>query len=244
MPTEYDNIDVIGTTHESSKNSTEEKMNSYYHKQEVTTVTDILKIMKLSEFQEIIDLGCSIGTWYKDFKKLGFKRIIGIDISRERANTAKKRGYDEVHVCNAYDLPFENESKAIVISNDVFIHVLQDLDKTKIFNEIKRILKKNGIFIFNIANASGGGYNTDTTVKYCRWVTPKNISNLVNQTNLEIEQIIPSYYGIPRIGAHPSLASIFTKLIFPFIDSFLKKVNDLSHPKVIYFGVRKRKNSK
>jgi len=92
MPTEYDNIDVIGTTHESSKNSTEEKMNSYYHKQEVSTVKELLQKLYSGNFESIIDLGCSVGTWYKDFKNFSFKDVIGIDISEQRAEIAKKKG--------------------------------------------------------------------------------------------------------------------------------------------------------
>jgi len=239
MPTEYDNIDIIGTTHETSKDSTEKLMNEYYHKQEVKVVTNLLKKMKLDDHENVIDLGSSIGTWYHDFKNLGFKKVIGIDISEERANIAKKRGYDEVHICNAYDLPFENESRTCFISNDVFVHVIQDSDKLKIFNEVKRVLKKNGIFIFNFGNATGGGYQTDTTVKYCRWNTPNTISKLVTEAGFHTEFIIPSYCASPRIGAHRIVAPISTKIIFPIVDSFLSSFNRLSHFKVIYFAVRK-----
>jgi len=91
MPTEYDNVDVIGTTHESSRNNTEIKMNNYYHMQELATVNDLLKRIKFSQYDQLIDLGCSIGTWYNDYKNMGFKRIIGIDISKERLQIAKKR---------------------------------------------------------------------------------------------------------------------------------------------------------
>src|SRR5690348_9948385 len=118
MPNEYDYIDIIGTTHETSKNSTEKRMNAYYHKQEVKTVQKLLQKMNLTNYESVIDLGCSIGTWYQSYKKFGFKKIVGIDISQERAMEAKKRGYDEIHVCNASKLPFENDSIEVVISND------------------------------------------------------------------------------------------------------------------------------
>jgi len=240
MPTEYDNIDVIGRTHESSKNSTEEKMNSYYHKQEVNTVTELLQKLHFRNFESVVDLGCSVGTWYADFKNFGFKKIIGIDISEQRAEIAEKRGYSEIHVCNAYELPFDNGSQSCVISNDVLIHVLQDNDKLRIFKEVKRILKKEGTFIFNFSNALGSGFRTDTTIKYCRWNTPNTISNLVNDSGLNIEHVVPSYYTIPRIGAHPYIVSFSTKFTFLLTDLFLKITNNLSLSKVIYFGVRKK----
>lgn len=240
MSTEYDNIDVIGTTHEISRNETDRKMNGYYHKQELASVIELLEQMKLENFEQVIDLGCSIGTWYGDYRRLGFKHIIGIDISEERLEIAKKRGYDETHCCNAYKLPFENDSQNYIISNDVLVHVIQDSDKSKIFDEIFRILKKNGIFIFNVANASGFGKKTDTTVGYCRYNTIKTISDLINNSGLKIEFILPSYYTYPRIGAHPYFVSLSTSIIFPFIDYILKSKNNTSLSKVIYFAVRKK----
>ncbi len=238
--TEYDNIDIIGRTHETYKDKTEKRLLQYYHKQEVNTVSYLLKKMNLQDFNQVIDLGTSIGVWYNDYKKFNFKKVIGIDISSERANEAKKRGYDEVHVCNAYDLPFEKESRSCVVSNDVLVHVLQDSDKLKIFQEVRRVLKKDGIFIFNFANAYGFGFKSDTySLGTQRLNTPKTMKNLVKDAGLKIEYIIPSYYTIPRIGANPRLAFISSKLIFPFIDSILSRSKNLNFAKVIYLGVRK-----
>ena len=240
MPTEYDNIDVIGTTHEISKDNTEGKMNDYYHRQELSTVKELLKRIKFFQYDQLIDLGCSIGTWFNDYKNMGFKRIIGIDISEERLQIAKKRGYDEVHCCNAYELPFEGETQNCIISNDVFVHVLQDSDKLKIFKEIFRVLKQNGIFIFNFGNSSGNGFTKDTTKKYCRYNTNETISDLINSSNLKIEFLRPSYYTYPRIGAHPYFVTLSTSIFFPLIDKILKSRNNLSLSKVNYFAVRKK----
>jgi len=239
VPTEYDNIDVIGTTHEASSSKIEEIMNSYYHNQEVSTVLGLLTKLKLKNFHNMVDLGCSIGTWYPNFKSFGFKKIIGIDISKERGLKAKKRGYDEIHICNAYDLPFDDESQNCIISNDVFIHVLQDDDKLKILNEVYRVLKKDGIFIFNFANSKGFGYDVDQTINYCRFCTLNTIQNLIKKTKFNTEFTLPSYYTLPRIGAHPYFASLFSKTIFPNIDKILKKLKIFSSAKVIYFGLRK-----
>jgi len=46
-------------------------------------------------------------------------------------------------------LPFEDNSIECIISNNVLVYVLQDDDKIRIFNEIKRVLKKDGLLIFN-----------------------------------------------------------------------------------------------
>ena len=127
----------------------------------------------------------------------------------------------------------------IIISNDVLVHVLQDLDKLKIFKEVKRVLKNGGIFIFNFANANGNGFKNDTTKEYCRWNTTQTMSSLINESELNTKFIMPSYYAIPRIGAHPKVVSFSTRIIFPILDLFLQTSKNLDLSKVIYFGVRK-----
>lgn len=237
--TEYTYKKIIGRTCETFSTDYEKSILDYYHKQELSSIIELIKKMGLENFDQIVDLGCSVGVWYDDFKNLSFKRIIGVDISEERAALAKKRGFDDVHVCNAYDMPFETNSQHCIVSSDVFVHVLQDSDKLKIFNEVKRVLHKNGIFIFNFPNAIGFGYNDDTTREYERYNKIETISNLVKKSGLKIEFIIPSYYTVPRIAAHPKVAKFSSKFVFPLFDSILKAQKNFSKAKVIYCGVRR-----
>lgn len=238
MDTEYDNIKNIGKTYEFSQDSTEEYIHKYYHHQEVKTVTKILEKLNIN-YNEIIDLGCSIGFWFESYKNMGFKKVTGIDISDERIKEAKQRGYDEVHACNAYELPFENESKDCIISNNVLVHVLQDSDKLKIFKEMKRVLKKNGVFVVGIANASGYGHSKDITIGTSRFSKFETIKRIIEEVDLKIIDILPSYYTIPRICAHRYFAGISSKTIFPFVDWLYKKRGKLSSAKVIYIVIRK-----
>lgn len=240
MVNEYDNIDNIGRTYQSFNSKAEKDLHEYYHKQEVKTVINLLTKMKLKNFQTLVDLGSSHGYWYNNYKNMGFKKLFAIDISKERVLQAKQRGYDEVHACNAYELPFDNESKQCIISNNVLIHVLQDSDKLRIFNEVKRVLKKDGIFIFSIANAKGHGFEVDTTRGVSRFSTPKTILDLLKNSGLVVENIMPSFYTSPRIGAHPYVAGFSTKFVFPLIDLLLKSMKNLSIVKVFYIGVRKK----
>ena len=237
--TEYNYKKIIGNTFETFSTKREKYILDYYHKQESNTVYDLIKKMHLKNFDDVVDLGCSIGVWYDNFKNWSFKKIIGIDISEERALQAKNRGFDETHITNAYDLPFENNSKSCIISNHVFIHVLQDSDKLKILNEVRRVLKNDGIFIFNFQNALGHGYDTDTTRQYERYNTIKTISNLINKSQLKLEIVSPGYYAFPNIGANPKLAKFSCKFIFPLFDSIFETFKNLKMAKSVYFGVRK-----
>jgi len=62
---------------------------------------------------------------------------------------------------------------------------------------------------------------------------------MLNETGLTIEYIEPSYYRIPRIGVYPILVPITSSFVFLIIDYLLKKLNNLTASKVVYFGVRK-----
>lgn len=238
MTTEYDNIDNIGTTHEFFRDNAEKRMKEYYHKQEVSTVKKLLKKLEIYKCESMIDLGCSVGTWYNDFRKMKFQKIIGIDISEERARTAKNKGYDEIHVCNAYDLPFDDNTQFCVISNDVLIHVLQDEDIIKILNEVYRVLKNNGIFIFNFANEKGLT-KKDKKMEYCKFRTKEGFEEMIKMSNFKCEYIIPSYFAIPRIVAHPKIVVLATKIIYPFLDKILQILNRSEYAKVIYFSLKK-----
>jgi len=80
--------------------------------------------------------------------------------------------------------------------------------------KILNMFKKEGIFIFNIANANGYGYDVDITVNYCRYNTTKTITKLIQDEGFKIEFILPSYYTIPLIGAHPSVTHCLHPLFF------------------------------
>ena len=209
-------------------------------KQRKKKLQDRIKITSSDSYEKrLIDLGCSEGGWLHDYKQMTFKKIIGIDISKERSSIAKKRGYDKTHVCNAYELPFDDSSESCIISNGMIVHVLQDSDRFKIFKEVKRVLKKDGIFIFDFTNAFAHGYSQDVTIRYCRYTTLDTIKKMVYESGLKIEHIMPSYYTIPRLGAKKELINISTKLIFPFTNYVLKKSNNLSLAKTIYLAIKK-----
>ena len=89
-----------------------------------------------------IDLGCGTGFLYEFFKK---SSIIGIDISTDMISFYRKRNRNAV-VCDMEKLPFLDKSFNFAISN--FSLHWSDIEKT--FSEVKRVLKENGVFIFNI----------------------------------------------------------------------------------------------
>lgn len=95
----------------------------------------------------ILDLGCGEG---KIAKILFGKGVIdvGLDNEPEIVKTAKQsRVYKKVVLGDARNLPFKGKSFSTVFSNCVIEHIP---GKIKVLREVKRVLKKNGIFIFTV----------------------------------------------------------------------------------------------
>jgi SAM-dependent methyltransferase len=103
----------------------------------------------IREGDVVLDLGSGVG--FDSFlaaKKVGASgKVIGVDMTEEMVNKAKaiaaKYGYTDVEfrLGDIEKLPVENESVDVVISNCV-INLAPD--KSKVFNEAYRVLRKGG----------------------------------------------------------------------------------------------------
>ncbi|EHP87387.1 class I SAM-dependent methyltransferase [Methanotorris formicicus] len=93
----------------------------------------------------VLDVGCGSG---EQLKKLN--NAVGLDISIEMAKIANKKTNKLVVVGNAENLPFKNNTFDCVIS---FFGALNHVNLDRALKEIRRVLKKDGIFIFTVANA-------------------------------------------------------------------------------------------
>ena len=101
--------------------------------------------------KSILDFGCGGGEITNYYFKKGY-HIIGIDINEEKINLAKK----SFNLCNfvsynGFNLPFKKNTFDTIILNDVLEHI-DYRTVIKIFNEIKRVLKKKGIIYISVAN--------------------------------------------------------------------------------------------
>lgn len=234
---EYTYIDIIGKSYLSAKNKTEKFLLDYYHDSEFNAVK---KILQKFSFTNVVDLGCGEGAWIDDYKKLGFKKLIGIDISEERLKIAKNNGLSEIYCCNGKEMPFDDGSIDCLISNNVLINVIQDQDKLDILKESKRILNNKGIFIFSFCPTKSFKYKK---LDHCSTVSINEMKKMVLDSGLKINRIIPCYFTFPRVGANPKFASFSSKFVFPITDILLRKFSDPDMAKVVYFSVSVNSNS-
>jgi 2-polyprenyl-3-methyl-5-hydroxy-6-metoxy-1,4-benzoquinol methylase len=104
-----------------------------------------------SSNKKILDAGCGNG-YGTHYLSLHAESIVGVDIDQETIDKAKKNFFSknvEFKKTNVNNLPFENDSFDLVISFEVIEHLS---DYQTYFNEIKRVLKPGGVFIFSTPN--------------------------------------------------------------------------------------------
>jgi len=98
--------------------------------------------------KKILDWGCGSGIYIKKLKKK-CKEIKGFDISPEMVRIAKKLNPEiEMKIGSGIKIPFKEKFDIVFAS--LSIHYLKDLNP--VLKEIKRVLKKGGIFIFSTGN--------------------------------------------------------------------------------------------
>lgn len=119
----------------------------------------ILKIQPQKKKLEILDLGCGPGLYSEIFAQSGHK-VTGVDISQNSINYAKSeasRKKLEVSYMNANYLELnltENKYDLVTLIYTDF-GVLLPSERSKLLSFIFRVLKKGGVFVFDVLKDKG-----------------------------------------------------------------------------------------
>lgn len=100
----------------------------------------IRQYFSVSPDERVLDLGCGTGEFSPYFLK---SRYTGIDIDLKNIEYAKKHYQGDFLVADAGRLPFPDETFDKVLVVGVFHHLSTENCRLA-FNEINRVLKKNG----------------------------------------------------------------------------------------------------
>ena len=95
----------------------------------------------------VLDLGSGTG-FFTNILASRYKRVVGLDISTKMLNYAKSHRDKKIQwiEADAFNMPLESESVDLIYSNLV-IQWFDPLNKA--FDEILRVLKPGGLFIFS-----------------------------------------------------------------------------------------------
>ena len=98
--------------------------------------------------KKILDFGCGTGIYAKILTKKRAK-VKGFDISREMIKIAKQENPNlDLRVSSGNKIPFDEKFDIVLAS--LVVHYIKDWNR--MFKQIKRVLKKNGIFVFSTGN--------------------------------------------------------------------------------------------
>src|ERR1700749_4400941 len=101
----------------------------------------------------ILDAGCGDGGLLSVAQDLGYRQIVGIDLSLEQVQIARARGLTDVH--QAEMIPFLREQAPETLDLVVTFDVLEHLTKRElmaVIGESHRILKEGGRWIIHVPN--------------------------------------------------------------------------------------------
>ena len=155
-----------------------------------------------------LDLGCGIGQYTKKIMSYGYT-VVSADISKIALNVVKEFNNNVIEIDMQNPLPFDNNKFDIVFAN-LSIHYFDDKTTKNLMNEIKRILKKDGLFIGSVNGIQG--------------------LKVIKDTATEIE---PHYYYNKNKYIHLFDKSDLKKYLSPF------QIIEISEKEIIRFNHQK-----
>lgn len=121
----------------------------FFSEYKIQDLLTLLSLNNLDRHTSILDFGCGVGNSIKYLNKyFPTANIYGVDVSQKSIHIANQR-FGELANLITYDgesLPYKDNSFDVVFSACVFHHIPSDLYPL-IFAEIRRVLKKNGLFV-------------------------------------------------------------------------------------------------
>lgn len=139
-------------------------------------VADYLKDICVDKI--VLDAGCGTGKFLNILEE-NSKKYIGIDISNKQLEKAKEKSKknNSSFICsNLTNIDIEDNTVDLVISSWVLGTVIDLDERARCLNELKRVLKPNGIIIL-IENDLGGEFEEirnrtkdNRTLDYNNWI--------------------------------------------------------------------------
>jgi SAM-dependent methyltransferase len=242
--THRDYVAIIGGTAATAKGWYEKRMNVYYLTSSQQTVGALLDPAAAGS---ILDVGTSHGNWLRFLRGLGFGRVLGVEIDQERAELARRTGYDEVFNTDAAELPCAPDSVDQAVSNDVFVHILRLEDKAAVLKEVERVLRPGGVFVFNQPMSRAFGHSAYTVEGYCSYMTLDEILRLVaGNTGFVVEDVKPGYFANGSFEPSRIERAVRSRMWIPgsvsmllLLDRLRVRSRELEQSDFVYFKLRK-----
>jgi glycosyltransferase involved in cell wall biosynthesis len=116
---------------------------------------------KFSIKEPILDLGCGTGLFMKEAKNLGYKNVIGLDVSSYAVNKARKNGLN-AYSYDGKKIPFDNNYFGTIFCYQVIEHIPR-VEANYLLKECSRVLKQGGKLLLFSPAEYAQSYNVDPT---------------------------------------------------------------------------------
>ena len=110
-----------------------------------------------------LDLGCGIGQYSKELMSYGYQ-VVSVDISDTALEKVKEFNSNIIKIDMQEKLPFLDNTFSLVFAN-LSIHYFSDKDTRKLMDEIKRVLRQDGLFIGSVNGIQGYEKIKDTAIE-------------------------------------------------------------------------------
>lgn len=124
------------------------KLNKKIYSADIINSYSIDNILKKYALRQsfILDYGCGLGAQLSKLDILGYKNIYGADISVELIENIPIRLKENIRLIEDDLMPFKDENFDLIYSQGV-LHHIEIRSMPKVFEEIRRSIKRNGIYI-------------------------------------------------------------------------------------------------
>ncbi|WDV47615.1 class I SAM-dependent methyltransferase [Clostridiaceae bacterium M8S5] len=98
----------------------------------------------------ILDYGCGYGRTLNQLFEAGYTHLIGVDFSEQMIKRGRSLwGTFKFEIIESGRLPYEDDSFDAVVLIAVLTCIPDDIEQIKVIEEIKRVLKSNGVIYIN-----------------------------------------------------------------------------------------------
>ena len=107
--------------------------------QRVRYAAAIKPLLSLPKSACILEAGCGSGRILRTLASLGYRRLVGLEISHERLRKVRQLGPASAHLVCSSELPFASQTFDAIVSSAVIEHVV---DPSRWLAEVARVARR------------------------------------------------------------------------------------------------------
>jgi len=162
----------------------------------------------------VLDVGCGNGKWLRTLMEWGAtaNNLHGIDLLPDRVEKALQVSPNiDFKVGNGWKITFQNSTMDLVTANTVFSSILNSTAREALANEMKRVLKSNGLILIYDFRISHPG-NSETI-----GIRKSEIRRLFKNFDIFTQSLILAPPLSRKISPIFPLLSIILECLIPFL---------------------------